>query len=535
MMNRANFLLAPVALAGLFATPLTAQETTLIGPGTVSIETESGITMTFGGQLRQVPTFEDNWDFGISDDNDIDIFTTHVNEAGTVNSAYIRSEDRLYFNALPEDESWSFYTALEFDRPLEVDTTDNRGGLGEDSNFGIERLKGSLALPYNHRLNIGWDVWELDIGPAAGIVYADDSPAAWIDGGSGPFEYSVAYIKAQEANFESSSSDLVDTTGDDRTIYAGYLDYHLNDANQVRTFYAFDSIGLKSNATINDAILGGADSGLSGGFTDTESHHIGAYYTGEIGPVSYMAEGAYQFGNAEITDGAPFPQDDFDINAYALAGVIGIELGDPDGFSIKPRIGGIYHTGDDNPGDDDLEGYTAASSFMRFTDSWGGEHTIMADTNFVLGTPLYSFLPEGLGNGTPVVTGGLENLAGAGFGRGDNPGLGMLTLGLTAQPLPTVTYETNANALWWNEDQLVTSFGDGTRTIVESGYFGIEWDNQVTYLYNDNVALLGQFSFFFPGDGVEDLTSALTAAAGAPGPVSDSITSRIAAELIWTF
>jgi len=101
--------------------------------------------MSFGGQIRVIPTMENKYDFGMGDKatgnflpflpaaNQLskDYFKNHANEAGGVNNSYIRSEDRLYFNALPTDRSWSFYAALEFDRALDTEVVDERGGKEE--------------------------------------------------------------------------------------------------------------------------------------------------------------------------------------------------------------------------------------------------------------------------------------------------------------------------------------------------------------------------------------------------------------------
>jgi hypothetical protein len=140
-----------------------------------------------------VPTWESNWDFGMSDNVNSYLggnlnkrfFELHLNESGTVRDKYIRSEDRLYFNAIPKDRSWSFYSAVEYDRAIDTDTVDNRGGGAASSNFGIERLNASVALPFDMRLHAGWDVWGVDHIDVAGLVYADDNPGFWLDGAYG--------------------------------------------------------------------------------------------------------------------------------------------------------------------------------------------------------------------------------------------------------------------------------------------------------------------------------------------------------------
>lgn len=132
----------------------------------------------------------------------------------------------------------------------------------------------------------------------------------------------------------------------------------------------------------------------------------------------------------------------------------------------------------------------------------GGENTIIGDNNWVLGTPLYSYVPEMYGNGTPVATGGLSNVTGFGNGRGDNPGLTMVSIGATVAPKPFIIYKTNVNIFNWNEDFEVTNFVNPMlgSTTIDAGYAGTEWDNELTLATSKNTFIKAQASFFFPGE-----------------------------------
>ncbi|MBI9090679.1 MAG: hypothetical protein JEZ12_15795 [Desulfobacterium sp.] len=511
-------------------------EDILVGPGSITIATTKDIQMSFGGLVRIIPTSENSWDFGMSDNvsaylggmlND-SFFNNHMNESGSIANSYIRTESKLYFNAIPKDRKWTFYAALEFDRPVENGTVDNRGGKSADSsNFGLERLHGTMALPYNLRFHAGWDIWEMDVYNGGALLYADDNPGFWLTGGSGALKFNVGYFKLMENDFQTSIATLDNDENNDRSLYAGFVDYEINDTNTVRFMYAYDRI---RKIPIND-FLGSVTSGALG-ITGSDSpvvdsHHVGAYYIGTFGGLELLLEGVYQFGNADDTGLA---QDDFDISACAFALDLTYELKEAVGFSLKPHLGVLYTSGDDDANDDTLGGYQGVENTQRFSRRWGGENTIIGDTNFTLGSMLYGYLPELYGNGTPVITGGLQNTAGLGGGRGDNPGLTMFSFGIKATPKRFLIYKTNINAFIWNEDFVVTSFADGrTNTQVESGYVGTEWDNEITLALSKSTFIKGQFSFFFPGDGVKDATTALS------GTQSDDIASRVAAEFIWNF
>jgi hypothetical protein len=67
-------------------------------------------------------------------------------------------------------------------------------------------------------------------------------------------------------------------------------------------------------------------------------------------------------------------------------------------------------------------------------------------------------------------------------------------------------------------------------TKVESGFVGTEWDSEITLALSKHTFIKGQAAFFFPDEGVEDVTRALSG-----GTDTDEIATRIAAELIWNF
>ncbi len=524
---------------------------TIVGPGSVQVSTEKDILMSFGATVRIIPTSESNYDFGMSDKTDgylnfgtgpmagNELFRIHANESGFVKDGYIRSENKIYFNAMPKDRKWSFYAALEFDRPLDTQTVDVRGGRdSSSSDFGLERLHISYALPWNMRLHAGWDIWHVDVIEAAGLVYGDDNPGFWLTGDNDTIGYSLGYFKLSENDFQLSPTDFDNAKDADRDLYAGFLNWTPSDDHKLQGFYTFDrirSVGVNDfTAFLTDGAVGIA----TGEVPDVDSHHVGGYYLGNFGAFELFVEGTYQFGTADNTGlGASGLEEDYDINAYALAADLSFEFkGILTGFPLKPHLGIIYTSGDDDPNDDELGGYNGNVNAQRFSQRFGGENTIIGDNNFVLGTALYGYLPEFYGNGTPVFTGGLQNFAGFGGGRGDNPGMTMVSAGFTIAPKPFLIYKTNVNYFRWNEDfyvqNLVTpiNFANGQPFItkVSSGYVGTEWDNEVTLATSKHSYLKGQFSMFFPGSTLEDVTEAL-------GAKSDDTAYRLAAELIINF
>lgn len=524
------------------------------GTGTIVLETPGEIMMSFGARARIIPTSENNWDFGFSDDLQVqallgggldkDFFKVHVNESGWVNEDYIRTEAQIYFNAMPRNRKWSFHAALEFDRPVDTSVVDDRGGTDSNSDFGLERLTGSYAITPNLRFNAGWDIWFMP--DPAGLTYGDDAPGFWLDGNYGTFDFSLGYFKMDENNWgtEPTSDWLTDSDNADRDLYAGYLNYNVSETNRMTGLYMYDRIRNVPTGTLLDALTTAA--ALEAGAIPadprrkpkTDSHYLGLIYEGSAGMINYFVEGIYQFGQADDTGLA---EDDYDINAFAFAGDLEFDLNDSVGYGLKPHLGFIYTSGDDDPTDDNLEGYTGSLTFQRWT-TFGGENTILGDGNTMMGTVLYSFLPGFYGNGTPVVVGGLPNTNSLGTARGDNPGLTMTSLGFSLAPKRYLMFKSNINSFWWNEDFSVRSYVDGaTPTEIDSGYVGTEWDNELTLALSKNTFVKGQAAVLFPGEVIDDVTAARSAVTNPltgeviPGEESDDVAYRLGAEFIWQF
>jgi hypothetical protein len=546
--------LVTLLAAALAATPLVFAA----GEGSFVIKAENGNTYRFGGQLRMIPTSENNWDFGLGTvvvttptgpGTSVEVtrrnFKEHVNEAGRVAQGYIRTEARLYFNAEDKEGKWDFYSALEFDSAVDQDNVDRRG-----RDYGLERLHGSVAIPglEQVRLHAGWDIYFLDaVDAGAGFLYGDDDPGFWLTGDFDSIEFKVGYHKKFENNFASRDEvDFIEKEAgieadNDRDIYSAMLTYHINDDNEVRFMGLYDRMNTRSESEIDSPLTGEPLTDQKG--ADVDTYRLGLLYTGKLGIIEPEFEIAYQGGEAkDITTefGGTLP--DQDIEAYALYGDVALNLTDVFGFKVIPHVGFMYTSGDDDPDDKDLEGYVGVANAQRFTPRFGGEDTIIGDTNVVLGTLLYGYLPEFYGNlgGTQqggVATGGLAN--GSLGGRGDNPGMTMIGGGITIEPKEFISYRTNFMWFEYNEDFSVVNPSNPTGTPpealfgpanieIDSGTLGQQWSNSLRISLNRHVHIFGNATFFWPGEVVEDVTEAL-------GNENDKVAQRYAVALIWRF
>ena len=541
------------------------------GPGSVVIKTDGDITATFGGQVRVIPTYEQNWDFGISDKTLFGktnpsgrIFLNHLNEAGVVCCGYIRSEDRLYFN-FAKGDLWDVYMALEFDDVLSSRTVDRAVvSKGEFGSFGLERLNASIKLPWiSSRLHAGWDIYAVDLDTAL-LVYGDDDPGFWLKGGVANVDWQFGYHKKDEVNRARVFPDVVsgavvrnavsNTSYDnDRDIYSARINFSPTKDIKLGLLYTFDHMAMRFLLPTGDPcrLLPGPAAVIGNPCPKVNSHHIGPVVTANLAGFKFTGQYVHQFGeagntgitNAAVTD---INNANYDIDAQAFLLDLAYDLTPLVGFRLVPHGGVLYASGDDNPGDNKLQGYVGNVDGQRFTPIFGGENTILADFNLVVGTNLYSFIPNLRGNQhAGLVTGGLLN-----NGRGDSPGLWLVGGGVTVAPLANVVYRTNAYYLRYDEKPCVNPAvvevpvltaplpcpASPNSGFVNSKEVGVGWDNEVMVWLDKNFVLKGQFSFLFPGDAVRDITTITTRTAASPGGQAvDETAIRLALEFLWNF
>lgn len=247
----------------------------------------SDVDMKIGAQVRVIPTWEKNFDFGMQDyveeaDDPADIqdFNTlmnlrssdshprvHSSEAGRVSNEYWRVEAKLNFEFTPKDGMWNLFMSLECDTTLDTEEVD-----GRCRNYGLERLNGMINIPaLNTRFHAGWDLYAIDaliktepslsIGGAV-AVYGDDDPGIWFEGGAGDFEWQIGYHKKVEFNATGSAQtrgsaidgfarhpDAVNEDPD-RNIYDASLTWHLPlTGNLLKFFWAKDQLHASSEYT----------------------------------------------------------------------------------------------------------------------------------------------------------------------------------------------------------------------------------------------------------------------------------------------
>src|SRR3972149_2227050 len=276
------------------------------GPGSVVIKTDGDITAKFGAQVRMIPTYEQNWAFGIKDKTGNGLFTVHLNEAGEVSQGYIRSEDRLYFN-FAKGDIWDVYFALEFDDVLSSRTGDrSHPAQGDFDSFGVERLQATIKLPWiSSRFHTGWDLYTVDLD-AGSLVYTDDDPGFWLTGGVANFDWKLGYHKVVESNRRiiqpaiaagpptSVSVPSVTNTGydNDRDIWSVRVNYTLFKDTKFGLIYALNDQKVRGNTPTGDSCVAATCQNVNANF-------ISPIFVGSIAGFKIAAQYSHMFGEAE--------------------------------------------------------------------------------------------------------------------------------------------------------------------------------------------------------------------------------------------
>jgi hypothetical protein len=314
----------------------------------------------------------------------------------------------------------------------------------------------------------------------------------------------------------------------DRDIYSARVNYTLFKDTKIGLIYALNDMKLRGNTTTNDPC------GLVGGTNTTcqnvNAHFISPIFVGSIAGFKIAAQYSHMFGEAERMLVAG---DKFDIESNAFFGDVAYDMTPWFGFRFIPHIGVLWTEGDDNPSDNKLRGYVG-KNFQRFIPSFGGENTIIADGNPVVGTFLYSFIPDLRGNQNSTLV-----VGGQGAGRGDNPGILLIGGGITVDPIKNWSYRTNVYYMEYDQNFCVLAVAgacaatsSGAPNLITNHEIGVAWDNEVSWWLDKNMVVKGQFSFLVPGDGLKQVTRALANTAGVQ---PDETAIRLAVELLWNF
>ena len=345
-----------------------------------------------------------------------------------------------------------------------------------------------------------------------------------------------------------------------RRIYTARVDYTFQKGTSASVFWALNDTGVR-----------GQPPAVGINAIDSQNHFVGVLFTGDFGIVKPIFEAVSSFGHVGMPDtanpvndflGSQISGKDFKIQSMAAYADVAFDLSKIAGFKLEPHLGGFWVQGDNDPTDNTLSGYSPIVALNRFMPRWGGENLITGDGNLAWGSPLYSFLPEmSWGNQSNQLSngGGLISIS-----RADNPGMIMIGGGVDSEPVKDkLRFRTNAYAMMFNADFLVGAIPDaqkdnasslglvprdtGTKRLITSRFYGVEWDSEITYLISKTVFFRFQFSLLAPGPGARQVVGALSnqgngtlrtigaASIEEAAETDATMARRLGAEVVWNF
>ncbi len=436
------------------------------------------------GKLQ--PTYFSNFDL---DDSKDDGATGTSAGAVQVGDEFVRAEIRVGFIA--KGQNWTGKLTLENDFALDANTID-RAGRGE--RFGIEQAYYTYTFNPALTLQAGWDFKNLDLA-SGGLLYGDDHPLFGFMGDTSWGGYDVYWMPIIDGLISGVRDDndrpAANPAGGelDWDVYAGKIDFDLGNGGRFTPIFAYSN---------NKQF-------------DNTSTYFGAEYIGKFGAVNVRAEalgvvGSFDGGTSVLENGAVIDNSNDDISAYAA--YLSFELPVNDAFN--PYVALRLASGDDDPTDDDVEGWLGITDIGRFAPLIGVDGQYLGwgpGSNRAISSLLFGLTLDGAGPGGATY-GGISNT-----GTGNNPGQIMLALGSSgnlSNISPKLSYHTQVFPMWFHKTGGLESLTTANGSV--DSFAGTEVDIELKYQASKYFAPRFVFSTFLPGKGVEDATGANDAA-----------------------
>ncbi len=545
MARTSAVLLTALVVGWLAPAPAAAQQIKPVGPGAFELATPTGYNFRFGASLDFQPMTVHNLDF-----NDRTNFRT-ITEFGAIGEEdlILAFENRLFFTITKDRVS--LYTAIELDGVL-----DEREIDANDPN--IERINLSLLLPeIASTFTVGADVFFLD--RVGGLVYIDDDPGIWLQGGAGPWSWQVGWHKrldfggaAGDSGFRFASrvSNQEDRE-DDSDIFSAKVGFNFKHPagsfliEPFALFYLRNSpmsgpeqqrlgcVGPDAAIRPGSTFVAGACTGSAGDplqanlaniQPNQQTYYVGIQGTGNIGWLRPSAEFVYLFGDISglrdrVTGGLPFGRDSFDIDTLAAYLRLDLDWGKKRWWPLRgviPFVSGEFLQGDDDPFDGNLKGFVSPSTpnALRRGDLPFLRRTVLGLGSPILGdgTANFGFATDGRGIGPTIGNineGGTFASAATfnnRFGKGDNPGYLKLSAGLQGAFSPNWDFHFAANYVRFHTTEPIEAEFQSFNIGSVSPEIGSGFDTVLVYRPQPEYEFRPFFSILFPGSGARKLS-----------------------------
>jgi hypothetical protein len=309
------------------------------------------------------------------------------------------------------------------------------------------------------RMRVGFDLWNVD---QAGLI-GDNDPRFALFGDFGDFDVMGAAVY----QFESQRIGL--TNDNDLIYYTFSAGYNLRPHRfQLDVIYARDRF--------NGADTGNANGAVQFRGQKNDSVLVSGSWSGRMGPVRGMVQGMVMLGHAKGANadgiarvgltGIRGPDRDYDIFAYGAVGYFEADLG-----IVRPFVGVIYGSADDDPTDHKLHGFNP-QPFATTTQLTGTTWFSHLDTSNALSSRDYACPARFQGLGV--------NPAAPGVAVAANPG----APGIAGRSGPTVPTNNPRQVIAGQQNPYATGI-EITNSSPGAGF--IECAHTVTNPYNDRL------------------------------------------------
>jgi hypothetical protein len=431
--------------------------------------------------------------------NGLDVFGSSDQWAVVQNVA----TELVYYkgNTVFKPPDWEFrltpvvsYTYTEFEE-VQSANADARQGLTRDDTFvGVQ-----AAFVDRHLRNVSdnydFDSFRIGIQPFSsdfrGFLFQDNQLGARLFGtrGNNKWQYNVAYFRRLEKDTNSGLNDLGDPPREDDVVVANLYrqDFPvLGFTSQGTVLYnrnREDEIRINRNGFIERPASIGQER-----FRQYDVTYVGYSGDGHFGRFNMTTSLYYAFG-----DESPslYVNQEVDISALFAAMEVSMDFD-----WIRPRLSFLYASGDDNPFDDEANGFDAVFENPQFAG---------ADTSYFIRQPVPL-----IGGGRVALSsrnGVLINLRSSkeeGQSNFTNPGVILAGIGVDMDIMPTLRVSLNANSLYF-EDTTVLQVARNQGPIDE--HIGYDVSASVIYrpMMSQNIVVRASYATLLQGDGFDAL------------------------------
>jgi hypothetical protein len=404
-------------------------------------------------------------------------------------------------NTVFQPPDWEFrltpvfnYNYVDLDTMQGVNADPRDGTTREDFHVGLQ-----AAFVDKHLRNVSdqydFDSLRIGIQPFSsdfrGFLFQDNQLGIRLFGtrDNNFWQYNIAAFRRVEKDTNSGLNDVEQSLRDDDIFVANLYrqDFPVKGfTSQVTLLYnrnREDDIQFNDNDFIERPASIGREA-----LRDYDVGYIGYNGDGHFGRMNLTASFYYAYGEE---DPGVFVNGKTDISAFFVATEWSMDFD-----WIRPRVSLLYASGDDDPFDDQSNGFDAVVENPQFAG---------ADTSYFIrqAVPLIGGGRVSLSTRNGVLN-SLRSSKEEGQSNFDNPGTMLAGIGVDMDLMPTLRLTLNANTLYLAETEIVEAARNQGSIDNHLGYdvsASVIWRPMMT----QNVVVRASYATMIPGDGFDQL------------------------------